>query len=184
MSQGEKSRRRPQVQAVKVAEEPQAGPTDPPLAVGPAPRREPAADPEVAERAVRRSFTAEFKRQVLADADACTEAGALGALLRRHGLYSSHLGKWRQQRDAGELAGLAPRQRGRQPRPTNPLAEQVARLEREVKRLTARAERAEGLVAVQKKMAELLGEEIPPADELLEAQRRGLPIPPWRKRSR
>ena len=184
MSKAEKSPRRPPVQAVQVTEEPKAGPPDPPSAVGLAPRREAALDPEVAERAGRRSFTAEFKRQVLADADACTEAGAIGALLRRHGLYSSHLGKWRQQRDAGELTGLAPRQRGRKPRPTNPLAEQVARLEREVKRLTARAARAEGLVAVQKKMAELLGEEIPPEDELLEAQRRGLPIPPWRKRSR
>jgi transposase-like protein len=184
MGKSEKSPRRAQLEAVKVTEEPKGGPPDPPSAVVLGPRLEPAADPEVAERAARRSFTAEFKRQVLAEADACTEAGAIGALLRRHGLYSSHLGKWRQQRDAGELAGLAARKRGRKPRPTNPLAEQVARLEREVQRMTARAERAEGLVAVQKKMAELLGEEIPPAEELLEAQRRGLPIPPWRKRSR
>jgi transposase len=130
----------------------------------------------------RRSFTAEFKRKVLAEVDACTEPGGIGALLRRHGLYSSHLSEWRRQRDAGELSGLAPKKRGRKAVAKNPLVAEVARLEREVKRLTARAERAEGLVAVQKKLAELLGEELPSEEELLEAERRGLPIPPPRKK--
>jgi transposase InsO family protein len=119
---------------------------------------------------------------VLAEADACTEPGELGALLRRYGLYSSHLTTWRHQRDAGELAGLAPRRRGRKVRPKNELAGEVARLERELRKAMARAERAEGLVAVQKKLAELLGEELPSEEELLEAERRGLPIPPPRRK--
>ncbi len=109
-----------------------------------------APDPEVAERALRRTFTAEFKRQVLAEADACTDTGEIGALLRRHGLYSSHLVTWRRQREEGTLAGLAPRKRGRKPQPTNPLAGTVAQLERENRQLRFRAERAEALVELQK----------------------------------
>ncbi len=130
----------------------------------------------------RRSFTAEFKRQVVAEADACRKPGELGALLRRHALYSSHLTEWRRLRDEGALAGLGARKRGRKPAAVNPLAAENARLEREVKRLTARAERAEGLVAVQKKLADLLGEELPSEEELFDAERRGLPIPRPRKK--
>lgn len=129
----------------------------------------------------RRTFTAEFKRKVLAEADAAGP-GEVGALLRRHGLYSSHLTEWRRQRDDGALSALAPKKRGRRAVDKNPLAEEVARLQRELKKALARAERAEGLVAVQKKLAELLGEELPPEDELLEAQRLGLPIPQARKK--
>jgi transposase-like protein len=110
----------------------------------------------------RRRFTAEYKRQVLAEADACTEPGELGAMLRRHGLYSSHLTDWRRQREAGELSGLTPKKRGRKVTAKNPLAAEVARLEQENKRLLARAERAERLVALQKKVAELFGETLPP----------------------
>jgi transposase-like protein len=124
----------------------------------------------VAERAARRSFTAEFKRQVLAEADAAAETGEIGAVLRRHGLYSSHLVTWRHQRDAGELAGLAPKKRGRKPRPKNELAEEVAKLQRELARTTARAERAERLVELQKKLAELLGETLPSEETLLAEQ--------------
>ena len=130
----------------------------------------------------RRSFTAEFKRQLVAKADACTQPGEVGALLRCHGLCSSHLTEWRRLREEGALAGLGARKRGRKPMPVNPLATENARLEREVKRLMARAERAEGLVAVQKKLADLLGEELPSEEELFEAERRGLPIPPPRKK--
>jgi len=139
-------------------------------------------DPEVPARPTRRMYSAEFKQQVLKEVDACTELGAVGAILRRHGLYSSHLKTWRAQRERGELAGLAPKKRGRKPEPKNPLADEVARLERELRRMTARAERAEGLVDLQKKMAALLGEEIPSEEELFEAKRKGLPIPPWRKK--
>ena len=119
-------------------------------------------DPEVVEGPARRRFTAEFKRRVLAEADACAgEPGGIGALLRRHGLYSSHLVTWRHQRDAGELAGLTPKKRGRKPAPKNPLADRVARLERDLARATARAERAERLVELQKKLAELMGDTLP-----------------------
>jgi transposase-like protein len=148
----------------------------------PAPPGAPGApDPEVAPPR-RRSFTAEFKRQVLAEADACTEPGEIGALLRRHGLYSSHLTEWRRQRDEGALSGLAPKKRGRKAAAKNPLAAEVARLQRELAKANARAKRAEGLVELQKKLAALLGEEIPSEEELLEAQRKGLPLPPWRKK--
>lgn len=157
---------------------PGGGPTvaaPPPAAPAPAP------DSEVPERAARRQYSAEYKQRILAEADRCGP-GELGALLRREGLYSSHIATWRRQRDEGSLAGLAPRKRGRKPAAKNPLADEVARLERQVKRLTARAERAEGLVELQKKMAALLGEEIPPEEELFEAKRKGLPIPPWRRK--
>ncbi len=112
---------------------------------------------EVLAKATRRRLTAEYKRQILREADACREPGAIGALLRREGLYSSHLTTWRAQRERGELAGLTPKRRGPAPKPQNPLAAQVAALERAVSRERARAERAEALVELQKKVAELLG---------------------------
>lgn len=110
----------------------------------------------------RRSFTAEFKLRVLAEVDACTELGEVGALLRRRGLYSSHLAEWRRARDEGALSGLAPRKRGRKSREPNPLAGEVARLEAALRKVTARAERAERLIELQKKVAELLGDPLPP----------------------
>ena len=116
---------------------------------------------EVVAKATRRRFTAEYKRQILREADACTAPGAIGALLRREGLYSSNLTTWRGQRERGELAGLAPKKRGPAPQPQNPLAAKVAALERAVSREKARADRAEALVALQKKVAELLGTPLP-----------------------
>ncbi len=112
---------------------------------------------EVLAKASRRQFTAEYKRRILREADACTEPGAIGALLRREGLYSSHLTTWRAQRERGELAGLTPKKRGPIPKPKDPVAVKVAALEREVTRYKVRAERAEALVELQKKVAELLG---------------------------
>ena len=112
---------------------------------------------EVLAKAIRRRFTAEYKRKILQEADTCTEPGAIGALLRREGLYSSNLTTWRAQRERGELAGLTPKKRGPAPQPTNPLAVKVAALERAVSREKARADRAEALVELQKKVAELLG---------------------------
>ncbi len=106
----------------------------------------PPADPEVAERAARRRFTAEYKLRVLRDADGCTGPGEVGALLRREGLYSSHLTTWRRQREQGSLAG-----------PPSPLARRVAELERENARLTQRLQQAETIIAVQKKLSEALG---------------------------
>ena len=116
---------------------------------------------EVVAKATRRRFTAEYKRKILREADACTAPGAIGALLRREGLYSSNLTTWRGQRERGELAGLAPKKRGPAPQPQNPLAAKVAALERAVSREKARADRAEALVALQKKVAELLGTPLP-----------------------
>ena len=116
---------------------------------------------EVVAKASRRRFTAEYKRKILREADACTELGTIGALLRREGLYSSNLTTWRAQRERGELAGLTPKKRGPAPKPKNPLAAKVAALERAVTREKARADRAEALAALQKKVAELLGTPLP-----------------------
>jgi len=115
-------------------------------------RREP--DPEVAPRAKRRQFSAEYKLRILTEADECTKHGAIGALLRREGLYSSHLDKWRKQRARGALAGLGGQKRGRKP---DPQAAEIARLERENEQLRTRLERAERIIDFQKKLAELLG---------------------------
>lgn len=114
-------------------------------------------DPQVLERAVRRTFDRDYKLRILQEADACTKSGERGALLRREGLYSSHLTAWRQQRTAGGLAGLAPKQRGRKPRAVDPLAEENLRLRRENERLATRLKQAETIIEVQKKVAEILG---------------------------
>jgi len=110
---------------------------------------------EVTATAKRRRFTVAEKLRVLKEADGCTKPGELGALLRREGLYSSHLSAWRQARSRGELTGAA-KKRGPTAKPVDPLAKRVAELERENRRLAARAERAEGLVELQKKAAEIL----------------------------
>jgi len=112
---------------------------------------------EVVAKAQRRRFTAEYKRRIVREADRCTKPGELGALLRHEGLYSSHLTTWRAARDRGELEGLSPKQRG--PRAAQPDAREkkIAEQEREIARLTKRAERAEALVELQKKFAALLG---------------------------
>ncbi len=115
------------------------------------------------ERARRRQYTAEYKQRILREADealASGEPGALGALLRREGLYSSHLASWRGQRERGELAGLTPKKRGRK-RTLNPLAPEVERLKRQNARLEQELEKARIVIAVQKKVSELLGNPIP-----------------------
>jgi transposase-like protein len=101
----------------------------------------------VVAKAMRRRFTAEYKHQVLREADACTKPGEIGALLRREGLYFSNLKTWRAQRRSGELAGLTQKRRGPTPERKNPLMAKVAALEREVTRQKARAARAEALVS-------------------------------------
>ena len=112
---------------------------------------------EVLAKATRRRFSAEYKLKILREAEACTESGAIGALLRREGVYSSNVTTWRAQRERGELLGLTPKKRGPAPKVKNPLASRVAGLEREVTRYKARTERAEALVELQKKVAEFLG---------------------------
>ena len=120
----------------------------------------PSSPPETEVRADRRRFTAAYKQRILAEAEAATDAGQVGALLRREGLYSSHLSKWRAQRDRG---GLEARKPGRKPSGKDPA---MARLERENRRLVARLERAEKIIEVQKKLSEILGIELqPPQDE-------------------
>lgn len=112
---------------------------------------------EVMAKARRRRFTAAEKLRILREADGCTKSGELGALLRREGLYSSHLATWRAARKNGELAGLTPRARGPKAKPVDPRDKKLAELERENRRLQARLDRAEGLIELQKKVAQLLG---------------------------
>ena len=113
-------------------------------------------DPEVPDRPVRRRFTAEYKRRILQEADRC-QPGELGALLRREGLYSSLLSKWRQQRERAEREALAPKKRGRKPNRRDPAAERIAELERENQRLRKHLQEAEAIIEVQKKISDLLG---------------------------
>ena len=111
---------------------------------------------EVSEKPLRRRFSTEYKVRILAEADGCTKLGQLGELLRREGLYSSLLSTWRRQRDEGMLAGLTPKRRGRKAKTKNPLANDVARLERENLRLTEKLRQAELIIDVQKKVSEML----------------------------
>jgi len=125
----------------------------------------PVSEVEVLAKAERRRFSLEYKRQVLKEADACRKPGELGALLRREGLYSSHLALWRKARANGELKGATPKKRGPQAKAPHPDAKRILQLERENRRLAARAERAEALVELQKKVAALLGTLPTPSDE-------------------
>jgi transposase len=119
---------------------------------------------EVTEKAKRRSFSSEEKRRILDEADACTKRGELGALLRREGIYSSHLIVWRKARARGEASGLAPKKRGPEKR-SDERDQRIAELEREVAKLKTRAERAEALVELQKKVSEILGIALPKNEE-------------------
>ena len=110
-------------------------------------------DPEVVPKAERRKFSAAYKLGILAEADACTKPGQLGALLRREGLYRSHLDKWRQQRREGTLQALSPQKRGRK---ADPQAAEIARLRRENERLQKRLQSAETIIEFQKKLALML----------------------------
>lgn len=121
-------------------------------------------DPEVVEKPKRRTFPAEYKLRILAEADACTEPGAVGALLRREGLYSSHFTSWRRQRKEGALAALKPKKRGRKGKAQTAEAKRIAELERKLqaverdkRRLEAKLKRADLLLEIQKKASELLG---------------------------
>jgi transposase len=116
-----------------------------------------ASETEVSTRAERRRFTAEYKRQIVREADRCTKTGEIGALLRREGLYSSHLTNWRTARDRGELDALAPKKRGPKITAPDPRDKKLVEQARETARWKKRAERAEALVEVQKKVAALLG---------------------------
>jgi transposase len=110
---------------------------------------------EVVAKAERRRFTAQYKQKVLREADHCKQPDEIGGLLRREGLYWSNLANWRKQRERGELAGLSTKKRGPKRRERNSLAERVRELERDNTRLKRRAERAEGIVELQKKVSEI-----------------------------
>jgi transposase len=112
-------------------------------------------NPEVLEKAERRIYTAEYKLRILQETDFCAE-GQIGAILRREGLYSSHLTTWRRQRQAGQLAALADNKRGRKPTPVNPLKAEVERLHRENQRLNQRLHQAELVIDIQKKACAIL----------------------------
>ena len=122
------------------------------------------ADPEVDSKAMRRRFSAKYKRRILQEADQ-GGPGGIAALLRREGLYSSHLTTWRKQRESGEIAGLEPRKRGKKPVTRNPLAGEVHRLTRENQRLQKRLKQAETIIDVQKKLCDLLGLTVPPIEQ-------------------
>ena len=106
-------------------------------------------DPEVPAKVQRRQFTAAYRLRILTEADACQKHGALGALLRREGLYSSHLVNWRRQREQGELGAGRARQRGPTARPIDP---RVKPLEVENRRLQRKLARAETIITLQKKL--------------------------------
>jgi transposase-like protein len=121
-------------------------------------------DPEVSPTPARRQFSAEEKLRILAEVDACTERGEIGAIIRREGIYSSYLSRWRRARDRGELTGSVTKKRGPQgPAPETLAAEKVA-LERENERLRKRLAQAETIIEVQKKLSEMLGLELPASE--------------------
>jgi transposase-like protein len=110
-------------------------------------------DPEVRPGSGRRRFSAAYKLRILEEADHCTEPGQLGSLLRREGLYSSHLSQWRRQRRASQLEGLQIQKRGRK---ADPQAVEMSRLQRENERLKTQLQRAELIIEAQKKLCQLL----------------------------
>jgi len=114
-------------------------------------------NPVVPDKAVRRRFTAEHKLRILTLADACTEPGSLGALLRREGLYASNLNTWRHQRERGVLSALTPKKRGRKESVRDPLVAENEKLRRENERITKRLRQAEIIIDVQKKVSQILG---------------------------
>ena len=114
-------------------------------------------NPEVPDKPVRRRFTAEYKLRILTLADSCTEAGRLGALLRREGLYASNLNTWRHQRDRGVLSALTPKKRGRKESGRDPLRAENKKLCKDNERLTKRLRQAEIIIDIQKKISQILG---------------------------
>ena len=128
-------------------------------------RTAPRPSPEVVARAKRRRFTGEYKQKILARADAAKGSGDIGALLRREGLYSSHLTKWRREREDGILEGLTPQKRGPKAK-ADPLAGENQKLRRDNERLADQLRKAEIVIDVQKKVAMLLGRPFQEAEAL------------------
>ena len=121
---------------------------------------------EVTEKATRRRFSAEYKVRILKEAASCTQTGELGALLRREGLYLSHLSTWHAQAAGGSLKALAPKKRGPKAKVVDARDHEIAALKRESLKYRRRAERAEALVELQKKVSEILGIALPTPPDL------------------
>jgi len=121
---------------------------------------------EVTEKANRRRFTGDYKRKILHEAGLCKKRGEIGALLRREGLYSSQLAKWRAQAESDGSSSLNSKQRGPIAKVVDPSVRQLAEKERELTKWKRRAERAEAMVELQKKVSQILGIALPSPDEL------------------
>lgn len=114
-------------------------------------------NPEVSLRPERRRFTVEYKASIVREADACTEHGQIGALLRREGLFSSHLAQWRKIYREGALAALRDDKRGRK-RTRHPLEVENEQLKSKNAHLEQRLSQAEVIIDIQKKLSEILGD--------------------------
>jgi len=117
---------------------------------------------EVVEKAKRRQYSAEYKQRILREAETSRATGEIGALLRREGLYSSHLTTWRRQCERGELEGLSPQKRGPK---ADAQAIELGKLKRENERLRERLRKAELIIEVQKKVSQILGVALPESDQ-------------------
>lgn len=123
-------------------------------------------DVEVEAKAKRRRFTKEYKLKVLTEVEAVADVGGINAVLRREGLYSSHLAQWRKERARGELTGRAPgRKPGRPPNANKPLVEENTKLARRVAQLEKKLAHAEAIIDIQKKVALLMGETLPTIED-------------------
>ena len=112
-------------------------------------------DTEVVPKAKRRQFMVAYKKRILAEVDGCTEAGQIGSILRREGLYSSHLSTWRRQRERGEWGGASASHRGRPAK--SEFEQELAPLRQENERLQQRLAQAEAIIDIQKKVSQLIG---------------------------
>lgn len=120
---------------------------------------------EVLAKAKRRTFTAEYKQRILNEVDAAVasgRSGEIGAILRREGLYSSHLTAWRRLREAGELSSLSPKKRGPKAKVPDARDREIAQLRKEKAIAEAKLRKVEALLGLQKKVSELFGIELPP----------------------
>lgn len=123
-----------------------------------------AVDPEVRPKAARRQFSSSYKLEIVQQAERCQEPGELGALLRKEGLYASHLSKWRQLFEKGALEGLGA-SRGRKVDPETATRQRLRELEQENQRLRGKLRQAEAIIEVQKKVSEILGIPLAPNDD-------------------
>jgi len=139
--------------------------SEPERATEPDDGRRAIADPEVVERPLRRRFTADYKQRILTEVDDAADTGTVGRILRREGLYSSHLASWRKTRKQSQRVALEPQKRGPKPSPKNPLQAENAKLTRENARLNKKLRRAELIIDLQKKVSQILGITLPVLEE-------------------